>query len=142
MKRGAKAMANHWGLIQTACNKWHGIVEEVAARPDSGTSVEDQVSHTVAFRHACTLSPRARRARRLMFFRLAHLLRMFAMFRDDNSDAEFKYLHVFRQIDKCEKWAVVRRTLTKAKDTYKPDAPTAGAADGRPDGNKGAKKAK
>ena len=69
-------------------------------------------------------------------------MRMFAMFRDDNSDADFKYLHVFKRIDKCEKWAAVRRTLAKAKETYKPDAPTAGAVDGRPDGNKGAKKAK
>ncbi|XP_020147238.1 uncharacterized protein [Aegilops tauschii subsp. strangulata] len=112
MKRGLKAMANHWLLIQTACNKWYGIVEEVAARPESGTSFEDQ------------------------------LLRMFAMFRDDNSDTDFKYLHVFKRIDKCEKWAAVRRTLAKAKETYKPDAPTAGAADGCPDDNKGAKKAK
>ncbi|XP_044432968.1 uncharacterized protein [Triticum aestivum] len=67
---------------------------------------------------------------------------MFAMFRDDNSDADFKYLHVFKRIDKCEKWAAVRRTLAKAKETYKPDAPTAGATDGRPDDNKGVKKAK
>ena len=67
---------------------------------------------------------------------------MFAMFRDDNCDADFKYLHVFKRINKCEKWAAVRRTLAKAKQTYKPDAPTAGVADGRPDGNKGAKKAK
>ena len=67
---------------------------------------------------------------------------MFAMYRQDSSDQEFKYLHVFKRIDKCEKWAAVRRTLAKAKETYKPDAPTAGAADGHPDGNKGAKKAK
>ena len=72
----------------------------------------------------------------------AQLLRMFGMFCDDNIDADFKYLHVFKRIDKCEKWAAVRRTLAKAKETYKPDAPTAGAADGRPEGNKGAKKAK
>ena len=39
MQRGA--MANHWGRIQGACNKWHGIVEEVAARPKSGASIED-----------------------------------------------------------------------------------------------------
>ena len=66
MKRGSKAMANHWGLIQMACNKCHGIVEEVAARPESGTSVEDQVSHavlTVAFLRARALSPRACRVR-------------------------------------------------------------------------------
>lgn len=70
------------------------------------------------------------------------MLRMFAMFRDDNSDQEFKYLHVFKRIDKCEKWAEVRCTLAKAKKMYKPDAPTPGAADGRSDGNKEAKKAK
>ncbi|KAE8781597.1 putative methionyl-tRNA synthetase [Hordeum vulgare] len=35
-------MANHWSTIQTACNKWHGIVEEVAARPKSGANVEGQ----------------------------------------------------------------------------------------------------
>ena len=43
MQRGSKTMANHWGRIQLACNKWHGIVEEVAARPESGASIEDQV---------------------------------------------------------------------------------------------------
>ncbi|XBI10874.1 hypothetical protein VPH35_138039 [Triticum aestivum] len=112
MQRGAKAKANHWGRIQGACNKWHGIVEEVAARPESGASVEDQ------------------------------LLRMFVMYRQGNNDAEFKYLHVYKRIDMCEKWAEVRRTLDKAKETYKPDAPTPCASEGRPDGNKGAKKGK
>ena len=67
---------------------------------------------------------------------------MFALYRQSNSDAEFKYLHVYKRIDKCEKWAEVRRTLDKAKETYKPDAPTPGASEGRPDGNKGAKKGK
>jgi len=43
MQRGSKAMANHWALIQTACNKWHGIVEEIAARPESGANIEGQV---------------------------------------------------------------------------------------------------
>ncbi|XBH70195.1 hypothetical protein VPH35_097910 [Triticum aestivum] len=100
------------GLIQTACNKWHGIVEEIAARLKSGASIKDQ------------------------------LVRMFAMFRQDSSNQHFKYLHVFKRIQKCEKWADTRRTLAKAKETYKPDTPTPGAADGRPDGNKGAKKGK
>ncbi|XBH56632.1 hypothetical protein VPH35_078415 [Triticum aestivum] len=112
MQRGAKAMANHWGLIQAACNKWHGVVEEVAAHSESGANVEYQ------------------------------LVRMFAMYRQGNSDQEFKYLHVYKRIDKCEKWAEVRRTLDKAKETYKLDAPTPGASEGRPDGNKGAKKGK
>ena len=72
----------------------------------------------------------------------AKLLRMFAMYRQGNNDAEFKYLHVYKRIDKCEKWAEVRRTLEKAKETYKPDAPAPGALEGWPDGNKGAKKGK
>ena len=42
----------------------------------------------------------------------------------------------------CEKWVEARRTLDKAKETYKPDAPTPGVSEGRPDGNKGAKKGK
>ena len=62
---------------------------------------------------------------------------MFAMYRDDNGDQEFKYLHVFKRIHKCEKWADVRRTLAQAKETYKPGAPTPDAGDGRPKGNKG-----
>ena len=67
---------------------------------------------------------------------------MFTMYRRDNQDADFKHLHVYTRIDKCEKWAEVRRALNKAKETYKPDAPTPGASEGRPDGNKGAKKGK
>ena len=67
---------------------------------------------------------------------------MFAMYRQGNSDQEFKYLHVYKRIDKCEKWAEVRRTLNMAKETYKLDAPTPGTSEGRLDGNKGAKKGK
>ncbi|KAE8770023.1 putative methionyl-tRNA synthetase [Hordeum vulgare] len=66
-----KAMANHWATIQMACNKWHGIVEEVDARPKSGTNVEGQ------------------------------MVRMFSMYRQDNSDQEFKFLHVFSRIESC-----------------------------------------
>ena len=66
---------------------------------------------------------------------------MFALYRQSNSDAEFKHLHVYKRIDKCEKWTEVRRTLDK-DETYKPDAPMPGAGEGRPEGNKGAKKGK
>src|SRR3954469_13810173 len=67
---------------------------------------------------------------------------MFAMYRGDNQDADFKHLHVYKRIDKCEKWAEVRSALDKAKETYKPDTPTPGASEGRPDGHKLAKKGK
>ena len=67
---------------------------------------------------------------------------MFGLYRQSNNDAEFKYLHVYKRIDNCEKWAEVRRTLEKAKETYKPDTLTPGALEGTPDGNKGAKKGK
>ena len=43
INRGQKAMANHWQNIQTACNKWHGIQEEVAHRPKSGANREMEV---------------------------------------------------------------------------------------------------
>ena len=67
---------------------------------------------------------------------------MFTMYRRDNLDADFKYLHVYKRIDKCGKWVEVPRTLDKAKETYKPDAMTPGASEGRPNGHKLAKKGK
>ena len=45
--RGQKAMANHWAVIQTACNKWHGIQEEVQNRPKSGANSENEVAFAV-----------------------------------------------------------------------------------------------
>ncbi|KAE8793582.1 putative methionyl-tRNA synthetase [Hordeum vulgare] len=36
-------MSNHWSEIQTACNNWHGIVEEVVARLERGTNVEGHI---------------------------------------------------------------------------------------------------
>ncbi|KAE8774120.1 putative methionyl-tRNA synthetase [Hordeum vulgare] len=104
-----KAMLNHCSAIQTACNKWHGIVEEVAACPESGANVEGQ------------------------------MVRMFAMYRADNEDQEFKFLHVFSRIESFKKWREVRLALDKAKETYNPDARAPAVADGRPDGTKKAR---
>ena len=44
LDRGEKAMANHWAVIQHACNKWHGIQEECLHRPKSGGNAETEVS--------------------------------------------------------------------------------------------------
>jgi hypothetical protein len=38
------------------------------------------------------------------------------MYREDNEDVEFKFIHVFKRIKKCNKWAVVRASLGKGKD--------------------------
>jgi hypothetical protein len=43
MVRSEKAMATHWGIMQAACNKWHGIQEEIADRSISGTNFETMV---------------------------------------------------------------------------------------------------
>ncbi|KAE8804961.1 putative methionyl-tRNA synthetase [Hordeum vulgare] len=43
MDLGDKALANHWAMVQTVCNKWHGIVAEVAARTESDANVKGQV---------------------------------------------------------------------------------------------------
>jgi hypothetical protein len=46
---------------------------------------------------------------------------------------QFKYLNVFARIEGCEKWAEVRRTLSKNKDEqYNPDAPAAAASAAAP----------
>jgi hypothetical protein len=44
--RGEKAMATHWEIMQAACNKWHGIQEEIADRPISGADFETKVCFT------------------------------------------------------------------------------------------------
>ncbi|KAE8814722.1 putative methionyl-tRNA synthetase [Hordeum vulgare] len=105
-------MSNRWSTIQTVCNKWHGIVEEVVARPESGANVEGR------------------------------MVRMFGMHRADNKDQEFRFLHVFSRIESCEKWREVRLALDKAKETYNPDGPAPAAAEGRPGGTKKARAAR
>jgi hypothetical protein len=44
MDRNPSRMSHRWGIIQPACNKWHGIQQEVVDRQESGTSIEDLVS--------------------------------------------------------------------------------------------------
>jgi hypothetical protein len=44
MIRGEKAMGTHWGIMQAACSRWHGIQEEIEARPLSGTNFEAKAS--------------------------------------------------------------------------------------------------
>ncbi|KAK1610866.1 hypothetical protein QYE76_034539 [Lolium multiflorum] len=41
--RGEKAMATHWGIMQTACSKWHGVQEEIEKRPISGHDLEQKL---------------------------------------------------------------------------------------------------
>ncbi|XP_051196945.1 uncharacterized protein [Lolium perenne] len=43
MYRGDKAMATHWGIMQTACSKWHGVQEEIDKRPISGHDLEQRL---------------------------------------------------------------------------------------------------
>jgi hypothetical protein len=40
---GEKAMATHWGIMQAACSRWHGIQEEITDRPVSGADFECKV---------------------------------------------------------------------------------------------------
>jgi hypothetical protein len=43
MVRGEKAMAMHWGIMQAACSRWHGIQEEIADHLVRGTNFECKV---------------------------------------------------------------------------------------------------
>jgi hypothetical protein len=40
---GEMAMGTHWGIMQVACSRWHGIQEEIEARPVSDTDFEAKV---------------------------------------------------------------------------------------------------
>ena len=42
---------------------------------------------------------------------------MFAMYRADNEDQEFKFIHVFSMIVSCEKWREVWLALDNTKET-------------------------
>jgi hypothetical protein len=46
MIRGEKAMGTHWGIMQATCSRWHGIQEEIEARPMSGADFEAKVMLT------------------------------------------------------------------------------------------------
>lgn len=70
------------------------------------------------------------------------MVRMFVMYRADNVNQEFKFLHVFSRIESCEKWREVRLTLDKAKETYNTDAPAPATAEGYLDGTKKARAAR
>ena len=48
------------------------------------------------------------------------MVRMFEMYRQDSKDTEFKFLHVFTRIEKCEKWAEIRLNLGKGKNPTTP----------------------
>jgi hypothetical protein len=55
----------------------------------------------------------------------------FDMYGDDTDGQTFKYLNVFARIETREKWAKVRRNLSKNKDEqYNPDASAAAASTG------------
>ena len=43
MEHSVKAMSNHWAAVQTACNQWHDIQEEVNARSESVASADQKV---------------------------------------------------------------------------------------------------
>jgi hypothetical protein len=62
------------------------------------------------------------------------MLKMFKMYREDNEDVEFKFIHVFKRIEKCDKWAMVRASLGKGKYyAFDPTTPLPAVGQGRPD---------
>jgi hypothetical protein len=46
MDHNPSRMARRWRIIQAACNKWHGIQQEITDRQESGTNIDDLVDHT------------------------------------------------------------------------------------------------
>jgi hypothetical protein len=126
-------ISHRWGIIQQACNKWHGIQQEVMDQQESGASIEDLV------RSAPLLADFY-----LQLFSQSCVVAMFEMYRTNNEDVEFKFIHVFKRIEKCDKWVLVRASLGKGKDiTFDPTSPLPAVGQGRLEmGNKKAKQAR
>jgi hypothetical protein len=62
------------------------------------------------------------------------MLKMFKMYHADNEDVEFKFIHVFKRIEKCNKWKLVRASLGKGKDfAFDPSPSLPAAGQGRPE---------
>ncbi|KAK1619720.1 hypothetical protein QYE76_025237 [Lolium multiflorum] len=114
--RGDKAMATHWGLMQTACSKWHGI-QRRSKRPISGHDLEQKV---------CSVDPHHRGTSSLAdpFRRAIFSARALDMY--TTTPACLKFLNVYARLENCEKWKETRTTLSKSKtEQYNPDAPAA-----------------
>jgi hypothetical protein len=60
---------------------------------------------------------------------------MVTAYREDNDDVKFKLVHVFAQIETCDKWTKVRTVLAKAIASFDPNVVATPAAVGRPVGN-------
>ncbi|KAK1606877.1 hypothetical protein QYE76_030550 [Lolium multiflorum] len=101
--RGDKAMATHWGIMQTACSKWHGVQEEIARVPISGHDLEQK------------------------------LRRALDMYTDDtglqfkflNVYARLEHCEKWREVR-----TTLSKSKT---EQYNPDAPAACASEGRPE---------
>ena len=58
-------------------------------------------------------------------------------YRDDNEDVGFKFFHVFKRIETCDKWILTRAALAKAKESgFDPIVPTLAAVEGGPSGTR------
>ncbi|KAK1631958.1 hypothetical protein QYE76_006273 [Lolium multiflorum] len=101
--RGDKAMATHWGLMQTACSKWHGIQEECDKRPISGQDLEQK------------------------------LRRALDMYTDDTGlQFKFLNVYARLENCEKWKETRTTLSKSKTEQ-YNPDAPAASAAEGRPE---------
>ncbi|XP_071678392.1 uncharacterized protein [Lolium perenne] len=110
--RGDKAMATHWGLMQTACSKWHGIQEECEKRPISGHDLEQK------------------------------LRRALDMYTDDTGlQFKFLNVYARLENCEKWKEVRTTLSKSKTEQ-YNPDAPAASAAEGRPNSAKKLKELK
>jgi hypothetical protein len=107
--------SHRWHMIQHAFNKWHGFVEEVHRVHVSGTNFDDQVLSS--FPPCIVLNHQ-----RLIRSPFLQMRSMITAYREDNDDAEFKFMHVFAWIEKCDKCTEVRTTLAKANASFDPNA--------------------
>jgi hypothetical protein len=105
MNRNKSAMLHRWGNITTMINRQE--VALLCKHKCESTNLLFCMSHIYLFLFVFSLV--------VLLVYLLKLKQALRMFRDENKEKEFSFMHCFTKIQTCEKWKQVRLSLSQCK---------------------------